>query len=330
MPYLCSRAIKTNLLPSLLRSVFAVLFLAAGIIGFATYAAHAGQYRVVEHPLERNGIQLFLQSISPAAGAMPEKQILFAHGVAFSSHPFDVDYKDYSLARFLADHGYTVWLLDIAGFGRSGKVADGFMPNADYAAQDLNAAADMVLSLSKAKKLHLFGWSWGTVTASRFAARHPEKLRSLTLCAPILHGLGLMSVTEPFVTQEVWPHAYKDFRLLPNGAVDPQFAESEVVRLYTAGVKRYDNHPIPNGGRREVFGPKDGPLIPAGKLELPVLYIWGAQDKFMDAPALRRAIAATPGAVRVEVLPDAGHALFLERPSHERFHNILLEFLEAH
>ena len=41
------------------------------------------------------------------------------HGVTYSSHEFDINYKDYSLVRFLTGEGYAVWRLDIAGFGQS-------------------------------------------------------------------------------------------------------------------------------------------------------------------------------------------------------------------
>ncbi|MCR5735007.1 MAG: hypothetical protein K6G22_10410 [Lachnospiraceae bacterium] len=90
------------------------------------------------YPLERNGTELFLSALS-VKDARPEKNILLVHGVTYSSHEFDIDYKDYSLARALAREGYCVWRLDIAGFGRSGEVSDGFLPDSDYAAEDMCA-----------------------------------------------------------------------------------------------------------------------------------------------------------------------------------------------
>ena len=86
-------------------------------------------------PLERNGVRLHLDRIA-LANTQPAKQILLVHGLTYSSHEFDVDYADYSLARFLATQGYAVWRLDVAGYGSSEDVKDGFMPNSDYAAED--------------------------------------------------------------------------------------------------------------------------------------------------------------------------------------------------
>ena len=91
-------------------------------------------YTYKEFPLTRNGIALHLDCLT-MAGAVPQKHILLVHGVTYSSREFDIDYKDYSFARMLAREGYGVWSIDIAGYGRSGAVEDGFMPDSDYAAE---------------------------------------------------------------------------------------------------------------------------------------------------------------------------------------------------
>ena len=124
--------------------------------------------------------------------------VLLIHGVTYSSHEFDIDYKDYSLVRRLAREGYAVWRLDIAGFGQSGEVEDGFLPDSDYAAEDINAAVEEIVKESGDDKIDVLGWSWGTVTTGRFAADHPEHINRLVLYAPILSGIGEADITEPF------------------------------------------------------------------------------------------------------------------------------------
>ena len=84
---------------------------------------------------------------------------MLVHGLTYSSHEFNVDYKDYSLAKYFARRNYDVWLLDIAGYGQSQEVEDGFMPNSDYAAEDIAAAAKFILGKSKAESLDVLGWS---------------------------------------------------------------------------------------------------------------------------------------------------------------------------
>ena len=126
----------------------------------AEQSAHAYDYAVL--PLERNGYKLHFDCMK-RAGTTPKKNILLVHGLTYSSHEFDVNYGDYSLARFLADQGYAVWRLDVAGYGQSQAVEDGFLPNSDYAAEDVAAAAAAVVKMSGEKKIDVLGWSWGTV-----------------------------------------------------------------------------------------------------------------------------------------------------------------------
>ena len=92
------------------------------------YQTAGVQYLEKKHPLEYDSAVLHLDSIE-LSGAAPEKNILLVHGVTYSSHEFDINYKDYSLVRRLAGEGYRVWRLDIMGYGQSSAVDDGFMPD---------------------------------------------------------------------------------------------------------------------------------------------------------------------------------------------------------
>ena len=175
-------------------------------------------------PLERAGIALHLERYALQDGQQKEP-ILLIHGVTYSSHEFDVNYKDYSFARFLAGHGFEVWRLDIAGFGESGAVVDGFQPDSDYAAEDIRAAVQLILSRHGLQRMDVLGWSWGTVTSGRFAARHPELVKRLVLYAPIVAGLGEQEVTEPFHANS-WLHAASDFQMKPDGTMDETITET--------------------------------------------------------------------------------------------------------
>ena len=88
----------------------------------------ATEYQIQIFPLERNGVALHLQRLA-VAGTQPQRQILLVHGLTYSSHEFDVNYADYSLARYLAARGFAVWTFDVAGYGESQEVEDGFIKN---------------------------------------------------------------------------------------------------------------------------------------------------------------------------------------------------------
>ncbi len=97
------------------------------------------------------------------------------HGLTYSSHEFDVNYKDYSLVKFLAKNGFRVWIMDIAGYGRSGDPENGFLPDLDYAAKDIATAVNYIRTVGNVENINLLGWSWGTVTASRMTALDNSK-----------------------------------------------------------------------------------------------------------------------------------------------------------
>ena len=122
-------------------SGFSVCLLLFLLCGSSALAAEIFRETV---PLERNRVPLHLERYVEKDGKR-KQPLLLVHGVTYSSHEFDVDYKDYSLARYFAGHGFEVWLLDIAGFGNSGSVGDGFRPDSDYAAEDIRGCAGVEL-----------------------------------------------------------------------------------------------------------------------------------------------------------------------------------------
>ena len=105
-------------------SGFSVCLLLFLLCGSSALAAEIFRETV---PLERNRVPLHLERYVEKDGKR-KQPLLLVHGVTYSSHEFDVDYKDYSLARYFAGHGFEVWLLDIAGFGNSGSVYHAAQP----------------------------------------------------------------------------------------------------------------------------------------------------------------------------------------------------------
>lgn len=284
-------------------------------------------YEYREFPLRRGGLALHLDRIA-LPGKRPERNILLTHGVTYSSHEFDLACKDYSLARFLAREGWAVWRLDIAGYGRSDAVDDGFLPDSDYAAEDVRAAAERIAEESGEKKTDLLGWSWGTVTAGRFAARHPELVRRLVLYAPILTGIGREEVTEPF-HRNSREHAEEDFQKRPDGSLDFDTTESAVIELYCSNCLRYDGETSPNGGRRDICVERERDLIPLEKIAVPTLVICGDRDPYLNYERLDGCLARLPKGSARTVIPGGAHMLMLEKPYYREFRTKVAAFLKA-
>ena len=305
------------------RLVFFSMLLVGLLFSMPVMAAEMVQESV---PLERAGVALHLECCRLADGTAKEP-ILLVHGVTYSSHEFDVNYKDYSFARFLAGHGFEVWMLDIAGYGQSGAVEDGFLPDSDYAAEDVAAAVHLILTREHLSNMDILGWSWGTVISGRFAARHPEQVKKLVLYAPIVAGLGEQSVQEPF-HRNTWVHAASDFQMTPSRSIDETIVEPGVIAAFLSNCWRYDGDSSPNGGRRDLLVPAARRLIPTADIQAPVLLIAGSRDPYVSPALCKEAYRTLSNKdSRLEIIDGAAHAMLMERPYYREFREKVLAFL---
>lgn len=288
-------------------------------------AAVSYSYTTAEYYVERGGVKLHLDCTAPE-GQQPERQILLTHGVTYSSHEFDIDYEDYSLVRFLAREGYAVWKLDIAGFGQSGEVADGFLPDSDYAAEDINAAVEKIVSVSGRDKIDLLGWSWGTVTAGRYAAKHPEHINRLVLYAPILCGLGKTEVNEPF-HHNTWEHAADDFQRDGSGGFDSSITDPVMIELFCSSCWHYDGESSPNGGRRDICVDSSEKLIDLSAITVPTFIVCGDKDPYLNFDLVRSAGELLPQGSETKIIPGGAHAIMYEKPYYREFQSAVKQFL---
>ena len=278
-------------------------------------------------PLERAGIALHLDRMI-VEGTEPDRSILLIHGVTYSSHEFDINYEDYSLVRALAWEGYAVWRLDIAGFGQSGEVEDGFLPDSDYAAEDIHAAVEEICAISRQDRIDLLGWSWGTVTTSRCAAKYPEHIDRLVLYAPILSGIGAYEVTEPF-HHNTWEHAVDDFQRTELGAFDYSITDPVVIELLASSSWHYDRESSPNGGRRDICVDESQLLIDLDQFTVSTLVICGDQDPYLNYDLVYDVLNHLPEGSALEVIEGASHVAYIEKPYHVDFQERLIDFLEG-
>ena len=275
----------------------------------------------------RNDYTVYVECIRPRKSRF-EKNILLVHGLTFSSHEFDVEYEDYSLVRRLADEGYAVWRLDITGYGLSEMVEDGFMPDTDYAADDINMVVENIVKTTGQDKIDILGWSWGTVTTSRFVKNNDEHINSIVLYAPLLTGVGDYEVKEPF-TKIDWYFAVDDFQTKEDGNVDYDIMDPAVIGIYCSNCWCWDGDSSPNGGRRDICVPETEKLIDLDAIKKPTLIIYGDKDPYMNFKALDNVIDELPEGSRVEVIEGGAHSMMLEKPYHREFQDKIVDFLKS-
>ena len=118
------------------------------------------------------GIKLFLRE-KMAAGESKfthDNIVLFLHGATSpSSCDFDLAYKDYSWADWLAKRGYVVYMGDYRNYGGSTREAAMDEPASKnqpltrsyLALRDVEAMVDWIKAKHGVKQVTLIGWSWG-------------------------------------------------------------------------------------------------------------------------------------------------------------------------
>lgn len=144
----------------------------------------------------REGPSLFLRHQAPLLprGAQA-KPVLYLHGATFPSAlsvAFEFDGR--SWMNDLASAGFSVWALDFAGYGESGRYPemeeepDRSEPlgRAPEAADQVARAVRFILEREPATNVSLIAHSWGTMPASLFATQEPKRVARLVLFAPIV------------------------------------------------------------------------------------------------------------------------------------------------
>ena len=316
-------AIKTTVLTLVLAVVLAFIF---SISGSLTVFGEGVSFSCEVFPLERNGIALHLDCVK-MENSTPSDHILLLHGSSFSSHEFDIDYLDYSLVRRLATEGYAVWRLDIAGYGQSDPVEDGFVPDTAYAAEDINAAVEKIVQISGQNSIDVLGWSWGTMTGGRFAAEHPEHLRKLVLYAPILTGLGKQERGAAF-SHNTWESAAEDFQRDEDGAFDPDITDPVLIEMFCSSCWHYDGDSSPRGWSIDAFVDEDKPLIDLERITVPTLLIYGDRDPYMNRDRLNNAPDVLPDGSEVRIIEGGSHIMMYEKPCYRNFQDSIVAFLK--
>ena len=282
-------------------------------------------YSFNEYKVPYGDINLHLDSVCKSD--FGKENIIIVHGLTYSSHEFDINYKDYSLVRFLADKGYTVWRLDIAGYGQSDRPEDGYIVNSDYAADNIYYAVNKICEITGKSKVDVLGWSWGTVTTSRFVANHPENVNKLILYAPIASGIGESKVDTDY-HKNSWENAVGDFQLNGDGTIDEEIVEPTVVEYFASGCWKYDGEGSPNGPRKDICVDESVILIDGSKISVPTLLIYGDADPYLNYELIDKIYQELPKGSMRKIISGAAHFAYIEKPYYHDFQSTVIQFLK--
>ncbi|MBO0894557.1 MAG: acetoin dehydrogenase dihydrolipoyllysine-residue acetyltransferase subunit [Acidimicrobiales bacterium] len=206
----------------------------------------------------------------------------------------------------LAQHG-TVHALDLPGHGSSDK---------DVGDASLELLARSVLGFLDAlgiDRAHLVGHSLGGAVVLAAAADAPGRVRSLTLVAPA--GFG-PDIDAAYFHEFATAKARRPLQALLGRLF---FDQKLVTRQLVEDVLRYKRldgvdaaltalmGTLLDGDRQAIDA---GPLLERASVEVPVVIVWGKEDRLLPPPAS----ADLEGRARVHLLDGVGHMAHLERP----------------
>jgi pimeloyl-ACP methyl ester carboxylesterase len=230
--------------------------------------------------------------------------VLLVHGFSVPSYVFDRTSAD------LAAAGFRVIRFDLYGRGWSDR------PDVDY---DRELFANQLLELMDTLKIpraDLLGLSMGGAIVGRFAAEHPERVRSMVLVAPLTHARDIGAMAWPGAGEWLMRSWY-----LPTLAASQlaDFPHPERVPGWAARFQpqmRYDGfgRAILSTMRNVVTQSSLPDFGKVGKSGLPVLLVWGDADRTVPYAAHTEVQRAIPQAQLVS-LPGLGHLTVVEDPA---------------
>ncbi len=256
------------------------------------------------------------------AGPQDGPPVILIHGF---STPYMLWDRNFAA---LAEAGLRVVRYDLFGRGYSDR------PAPPYDADRFDRQLDQLLDgLGFSGPVSLVGASMGGAIAAIFADRHPRRVRRLALIGPA--GLaakpsaGALALFVPGVGEVLMTLAGN--KIILGGLPDdfhqperfPEYYEHYAAQLPYRGFKRA----LLSTMRRMPLAALGETYARIGRRDLPVLAIWGREDRVIPAAtAAPRLQAALPGAV-LHVIDAAGHNVQYERP--EAVNPLLIDFLKG-
>jgi pimeloyl-ACP methyl ester carboxylesterase len=266
-----------------------------------------------------------------AAGDPSAPPVLLLHGFAVSRHLYD------SQLPALAAAGFFALAPDQRGYspGARPDPADPARYDIELLIQD---ALDLIAAVGHGppRRFHLVGHDWGGSLAWEIAARHPERLGSLTMLSRPHPGAFARALRE----DPEQPHRSRHHKafLEPGAAavlladdarwLRTRHAANGVPQAATAKHLAVLGNPAAMEAALAWYRARGTVHRPIARIAVPTLYVWGDADDTVGRPAAEGTADFVDAPYRFEILPGVGHYAPDQVP--ERVTALLLEHLARH
>lgn len=215
---------------------------------------------VESHSVRVDGYRIHYLAEGPASGPV----VVLVHGLGGRAE----DWRN--LAPYLSKAGFRVYMPDLLGYGRSSRPRD-------YPYSVHNEAAVVVdyMDALGLKQVDLGGWSMGGWIVQLIAAEHPERVPRLILFDSAgldvlpAWNIGLFTPANAVELGEL------NALLTPHPMPVPGFVARDILRL------SHKDGWIVQRTLKKMFTAEDvtNKLLP--QLKMPVLLVWGAEDRIV-------------------------------------------------
>ena len=240
---------------------------------------------VRNHQVKVGGHRMHYEVEGPADGPV----VVLVHGLGGRAE----DWRN--LAPYIAKAGFRVYLPDLIGYGRSQKPAD-----FSYSVHDESAVVLGFLDALGLRQVDLGGWSMGGAIAQHVAAEHPERVRRLRLFDSA--GLFVLPAwdTRLFTPGNPAELDQLDALLMPHPPKVPAFVARDILRVSDHRAW------IIHRALAAMLTGQDATdkLLP--QLKMPVLIVWGAEDKITPL-SLGQTMRQMLPQSELDVVPGCGH-----------------------
>lgn len=219
-----------------------------------------------------------------------EEAVFFVHGATYGGRSAFAP-AGFSWLDAVADAGRTAYTLDVRGYGDSDRPGALSVPPAenDPVVRAVTAARDAADALAavheRHDRVHLVGYSWGTIISGVLLTQVGAEVDSLTQYAPVYRppeDLKARASTDDAyrtVTKAEARERWTDQRPADEGVPEDAF-EAFWQALYDSNQRHAEGTiAAPNGTHVDlVEAIEEGPIYDAGAIDLPALVVRGSLD----------------------------------------------------
>jgi pimeloyl-ACP methyl ester carboxylesterase len=260
-----------------------------------------------------------------AAGPIDGNLVLFLHGFPeFANAWLDV-------MGPIAAAGFRAVAVDQRGYSSDARPQE----VKDYAVEHLISDVQGFVSALGRRRYHLVGHDWGALLAWELAARHPDRVLSLSaLSTP--HPDAFFNAIEADEDQKQRSRYIALFRM-PGGVAENLFQADDYQRLRGIYQRKLSDSAISENIRRLAepgaltsvlnWYRALNPEVRIGKISVPALYIWGSQDLALGETAAMDTASYMSGPYHFKKLEGRSHWLLEEVP--DQVSELVLEHIRA-